>query len=63
VCFFTHLGYPQTLITAGDHIFGLLPLLAGVLNGAGGAADDAEDPREHIDVNNPVRIHTKTDSE
>ncbi|KAJ7929938.1 beta-lactamase-like protein [Mycena leptocephala] len=40
--------------THGDHIFGLLPLLAGVLNGAGGAADDAEDPREHIDVNNPV---------
>ncbi|KAJ6598908.1 beta-lactamase-like protein [Mycena vulgaris] len=40
--------------THGDHIFGLVPLLAGILNGAGGAADGAEDPRAHIDVNNPV---------
>ncbi|KAK7054211.1 Metallo-hydrolase oxidoreductase [Favolaschia claudopus] len=40
--------------THGDHIFGLLPLMASMLNGAGGAADGAEDPREHIDVNNPV---------
>ncbi|KAF8195716.1 beta-lactamase-like protein [Mycena galopus ATCC 62051] len=31
--------------THGDHIFGLLPLMAGILNGAGG---------ERIDVNNPV---------
>ncbi|KAJ7682634.1 beta-lactamase-like protein [Mycena polygramma] len=40
--------------THGDHIFGLIPLLAGVLNGAGGLADVEDDPREHIDVNNPV---------
>ncbi|KAJ7498757.1 beta-lactamase-like protein [Mycena latifolia] len=40
--------------THGDHIFGLVPLLAGILNGAGGAADGAEEPRAHIDVSNPV---------
>ncbi|KAJ7638993.1 beta-lactamase-like protein [Roridomyces roridus] len=40
--------------THGDHIFGLLPLLAGILNGAGGAADGTEDPRARIDVDNPV---------
>lgn len=31
--------------THGDHIFGLLPLLASRLNGAGGMADGADDPR------------------
>jgi hypothetical protein len=31
----------------GDHIFGLLPLLASMLNGAGGTADGVEDPRIH----------------
>ncbi|TCD63957.1 hypothetical protein EIP91_004726 [Steccherinum ochraceum] len=31
--------------THGDHIFGLLPLLASRLNGAGGMADGVEDPR------------------
>ncbi|KAJ7180266.1 beta-lactamase-like protein [Mycena crocata] len=40
--------------THGDHVFGLLPLLAGILNGHGGAADGAEEPRAQIDVNNPV---------
>ncbi|KAJ7276556.1 beta-lactamase-like protein [Mycena haematopus] len=34
--------------THGDHIFGLLPLLAGILNGAGGTADGEDEPREHI---------------
>ncbi|KAJ6625641.1 beta-lactamase-like protein [Mycena sp. CBHHK59/15] len=43
--------------THGDHIFGLIPLLAGVLNGAGGAADGAEDPRADIDVHNPAKIY------
>ncbi|KAJ8463650.1 hypothetical protein ONZ51_g10127 [Trametes cubensis] len=31
--------------THGDHIFGLLPVLAMRLNGAGGMVDNAEDPR------------------
>ncbi|KAI9507543.1 beta-lactamase-like protein [Russula earlei] len=31
--------------THGDHIFGLLPLLASRLNGAGGMLDEALDPR------------------
>ncbi|KAI9448103.1 beta-lactamase-like protein [Lactarius indigo] len=31
--------------THGDHIFGLLPLLASRLNGAGGMIDEALDPR------------------
>ncbi|KAI0776139.1 Metallo-hydrolase/oxidoreductase [Trametes elegans] len=31
--------------THGDHIFGLLPVLAGRLNGAGGTVDGVEDPR------------------
>ncbi|EMD40577.1 hypothetical protein CERSUDRAFT_148714 [Gelatoporia subvermispora B] len=31
--------------THGDHIFGLLPVLASRLNGAGGMTDPAEDPR------------------
>ncbi|KAJ7228503.1 beta-lactamase-like protein [Mycena pura] len=38
----------------GDHVFGVAPLLAGILNGAGGTADGEEDPREFLDVNNPV---------
>ncbi|KAJ7684019.1 beta-lactamase-like protein [Mycena rosella] len=40
--------------THGDHIFGLVPLLAGILNGAGGTTEEEEDPRAHIDVHNPV---------
>ncbi|KAF7352651.1 Metallo-hydrolase oxidoreductase [Mycena venus] len=40
--------------THGDHVFGLLPLLASILNGAGGAADGEDEPRAHIDVSNPV---------
>ncbi|KAH9855029.1 Metallo-hydrolase/oxidoreductase [Lenzites betulinus] len=33
--------------THGDHIFGLLPVLAGRLNGAGGTIDGVDDPRAH----------------
>ncbi|KAJ6515730.1 beta-lactamase-like protein [Mycena sanguinolenta] len=40
--------------THGDHIFGLLPLLAGVLNGSGGTADGEDEPRARIDVTNPA---------
>ncbi|KAG6911238.1 hypothetical protein DXG01_003105 [Tephrocybe rancida] len=38
----------------GDHIFGLIPLLASCLNGAGGTADGADDPRARIDIEQPV---------
>ncbi|PPQ63404.1 hypothetical protein CVT24_004914 [Panaeolus cyanescens] len=37
--------------THGDHIFGVIPLLASLLNGAGGAADGAEDPRLNVESN------------
>lgn len=30
---------------SGDHIFGILPLLASRLNGSGGMVDDADDVR------------------
>ncbi|KAG6831398.1 hypothetical protein H0H92_011000 [Tricholoma furcatifolium] len=39
--------------THGDHIFGLVPLLASCLNGAGGTTDGVEDPRTHIDMEQP----------
>ena len=32
-------------VTIGDHLFGILPLLASRLNGAGGMVDGVEDPR------------------
>jgi hypothetical protein len=38
----------------GDHIFGLIPLLASCLNGAGGTADGIDDPRMHIDTSQQV---------
>ncbi|KAF9464400.1 Metallo-hydrolase/oxidoreductase [Collybia nuda] len=34
--------------THGDHIFGLLPLLASRLNGAGGTTDGTDDPRAQL---------------
>jgi len=46
--------------TSGDHIFGLAPLLAARLNGAGGFAEGAEDPRsqiEHLETNQSVRTY------
>ncbi|KAH9948762.1 beta-lactamase-like protein [Amylocystis lapponica] len=46
--------------THGDHIFGLLPVLASRLNGAGGMADGAEDPRAQggpQDAIPPVEIY------
>ncbi|KIK67973.1 hypothetical protein GYMLUDRAFT_36775 [Collybiopsis luxurians FD-317 M1] len=39
--------------THGDHIFGLIPLLAGCLNGNGGVANGGEDPRENINLDEP----------
>ncbi|KAF8165470.1 beta-lactamase-like protein [Crassisporium funariophilum] len=39
--------------THGDHIFGLVPLMASLLNGAGGTADGAEDPRSQVDFEKP----------
>jgi ribonuclease Z len=46
----THVTALKLLLTCsyeGDHIFGLLPLLASRLNGAGGTVDDVDDPRAH----------------
>lgn len=43
--------------THGDHIFGLAPLLASCLNGAGGTAEGIEDPRTHVDLGKPVRAY------
>ena len=39
------MGSTSELGILGDHIFGLLPLLASRLNGAGGMIDRALDPR------------------
>lgn len=36
-----------SFVCEGDHIFGLLPLLASRLNGAGGMVDSIDDPRIH----------------
>jgi len=49
------LRYHESDELLGDHIFGLLPLLASRLNGAGGTADGTEDPRAHI-VQGDVRM-------
>ena len=38
----------------GDHIFGLIPLLAGCLNGMGGTSDGVDDPRIQVDTAQPV---------
>ena len=40
---------------AGDHIFGLLPLMASLLNGAGGTVDGIEDPRLQVELDKPVK--------
>lgn len=40
----------------GDHIFGLIPLLASMMNGAGGTTEGTEDPRSEVDRTTPVRI-------
>lgn len=45
---------------AGDHIFGLVPLMASLLNGAGGTADGIEDPRLQIDFDKPVSVFFST---
>ncbi|KAF5358948.1 hypothetical protein D9758_004740 [Tetrapyrgos nigripes] len=39
--------------THGDHIFGLLPVLAGCLNGAGGTAEGVDDPRTQVNLDEP----------
>ncbi|KAH9077248.1 beta-lactamase-like protein [Lactarius deliciosus] len=48
--------------THGDHIFGLLPLLASRLNGAGGMIDEALDPRASgaLDDAEPLEIYGPT---
>ncbi|KAH8830436.1 beta-lactamase-like protein [Flagelloscypha sp. PMI_526] len=39
--------------THGDHIFGLVPLMASRLNGAGGITSEEGDPRANIDLTLP----------
>ncbi|KAI9574675.1 Metallo-hydrolase oxidoreductase [Boletus coccyginus] len=41
--------------THGDHIFGLLPLMASLANGAGGTVEDIEDPRAQTQGNVDVK--------
>lgn len=40
----------------GDHIFGLLPLLASRLNGSGGVTGGAEDPRLQIQSSEETQV-------
>lgn len=40
--------------THGDHIFGIVPLMASMLNGAGGITEGADDPRSQIDFDQPL---------
>ncbi|TFK75758.1 Metallo-hydrolase/oxidoreductase [Pluteus cervinus] len=39
--------------THGDHIFGVVPLMASMLNGSGGMAEGAEDSRSKVDLQQP----------
>ena len=39
----------------GDHIFGIAPLMAGCMNGAGGTVDGFVDPRENLPEDLDVR--------
>jgi len=49
--------------THGDHIFGLLPLMASIANGAGGMVEEVEDPRAqrnqgtYVDDVEPLEIY------
>lgn len=44
--------------THGDHIFGLLPLMASIMNGAGGTVEGLEDERNHAtDYREPLEIY------
>lgn len=38
-------GYIYSWFWIGDHIFGIGPLICGLMNGAGGLIDGHEDPR------------------
>lgn len=44
----------NSLTILGDHIFGIAPLLASCLNGAGGTAEGYEDPRSQHSGMTPV---------
>ncbi|KAL1747496.1 beta-lactamase-like protein [Schizophyllum fasciatum] len=39
--------------THGDHMFGVVPLLCSILNGAGGTMEGADDPRTRVDKSLP----------
>lgn len=45
---------PILLYLVGDHIFGLIPLMASLLNGAGGVTEGGEDPRLHVNTETAV---------
>ena len=42
--------------THGDHIFGLAPLMASAMNGAGGMVDGEDDRMNIDDSAGPVRV-------
>ena len=41
----------------GDHIFGLLPLMASRLNGAGGTSEGVDDPRSQLGEHQEVSLN------
>ena len=41
----------------GDHIFGLLPLMASRLNGAGGTSEGVDDPRNQLGGHQEVSLN------
>jgi hypothetical protein len=45
------------ILYEGDHIFGLLPLLASRLNGAGGTAEGVDDPRSQLGGHQEVSLN------
>ena len=49
-------SYKKLTWRSGDHIFGLLPLMASCLNGAGGTVDGVEDPRLSIDDKDDTEV-------
>ena len=48
--------YHDVTYPLGDHIFGLIPLLASCLNGGGGTSDGVDDPRLQVDMDQRVCV-------
>ena len=51
--------YSLIVCGLGDHIFGLAPLMAGCMNGAGGMVDGVADPRNVTPNPEPVMVSFK----